>query len=182
MLWGFRLKQKLTVRSCHFHHQTNSRWSYSPNAGVCYQEHFWSVCDRWFLETERWWVSDQLLPSSLSNHSGFHIISWASQVLAKRKHWSFEFCYSYGSSCYMPNLHFFLTLCILSSQPSLNVNSLCFHMIKGTAPNLVLEKVCNIYFLVILFVELIWSFEFAIWESQFDNKRCRYCFFGGQSF
>ena len=113
---------------------------------------------------------------------GFILFHELLQVLAKRKHWSFEFCYSYGSSCYMPNLHFFLTLCILSSQPSLNVNSLCFHMIKGTAPNLVLEKVCNIYFLVILFVELIWSFEFAIWESQFDNKRCRYCFFGGQSF
>lgn len=86
---------------------------------------------------------------------GFILFHELLQVLAKRKHWSFEFCYSYSSSCYMPNLHFFLTLCILSSQPSLNVNSLCFHMIKGTAPNLVLEKVCNIYFLVILFVELI---------------------------
>lgn len=69
-----------------------------------------------------------------------------------------------------------------ASQPSLNLKSLCFYLIKGTAPNLVLDKIYNIYFLVILFAELIWSFEFAIWESQFDNKRCRYCFFFGSHF
>ena len=95
---------------------------------------------------------------------------------------NFEFRYSYGSSRYVRNLHFFLTLCILSSQPSLNLKSLCFYLIKGTAPNLVLDKIYNIYFLVILFVELIWSFEFAIWESHFDNKRCRYCLFFGSHF
>ena len=41
---------------------------------------------------------------------GFILFHELLQVLAKRKHWSFEFCYSYGSSCYMPNLHFFLIL------------------------------------------------------------------------
>ena len=142
---------------------------------------FWvCVIDDSLKQKDDKYLTDSFI-SLQSQWVSYYFMSFC-KVLAKWKHWSFELCYSYGSSCYVPKLHFFLTLCILSSQPSLNLNSLCFYMIKGTAPNLVLDKVYNIYFPVILFVELIWSFEFAIWESQFDNKRCRYCFFFWQSF
>lgn len=138
-------------------------------------EHF-GVCDRWFLETSMMSIWPTLTFSPIT--VGFILFHELLRCWLRGSiigHLSFVIL---PVPRYMPNLHFFLPCATFSSQPSLNVNSLCFHMIKGTAPNLVLDKVCNIYFPVVLF-RTYWSFEFVIWQKvSLTTKRCRYCFLG----